>query len=383
MQSRIPFAKLWVHQERHQLEAAEAIQRVLTKGQFILGQEVESFEYAFCDFLGIPAGVAVGSGTDALTLGLLAGGISQGDEVLLPAFSPGATITAVLAAGAIPVLVDVTEQFELDLQGIEDALTERTRAIIIVHLFGRMNDMVPILKVAARKQLWVVEDCAHAHGASLWNTARQKWEMAGTVGDVGAFSFYPTKNLGAIGDGGFVCTHSMSTAHKLRELRQYGWRTRDDSETVGRNSRLDEIQAAVLRVGLRNLAQWNLGRRHLAALYFSHLQTDEAIGNLTCPIRSEDRTDVYHLFVIRTRERQSLIDRLSLAGIDTGIHYPKALSEQKAFRRFAWNKTFPTAERLAKEVLSLPMYPSLEEITLEKVASQVSHLYQTLCTSEL
>ena len=383
MQPEIPLTKLWVHEKVGQNEALPAIQRVLSRGNFILGDEVELFEREFCSFLGVQGGTAVGSGTDAITLGLLAGGVNPGDEVIVPDFAPGATITGVLAAGATPVLVDMTEDFELDLSLVEEALSERTKAIIAVHLYGRVQNMPPILRLAAKYRLWVVEDCAHAHGAALWNPNEQIWKMAGTLGDVGAFSFYPTKNLGCLGDGGFVSTRSLETAQRLRELRQYGWRQKDDSERIGRNSRLDEIQAAVLRVALRKLADWNGARRRLAELYTTHLQTDSHFGKLTCFPSCQTRRDVHHLFVIRVKERDLLIKGLSSSGIGTAIHYPKALSQQTAYRPFAKTKAFPVAEKLAREVLSLPMYPALLDAEIEFISLNVSVIYKKICTNVL
>jgi len=369
MDIKIPLTKLWVHEPEAMGEAALTLGRVLRSGKFVLGGEGEAFEREFCRFLGASSGVGVGSGTDAITLALLAGGIAEGDEVLVPDFAPGATASGVLATGATPVLVDVKLDFSLDLSGLQAALTSRTRAIVVVHLFGSMDDMTTLLAFARENGLWVVEDCAHAHGAMSWSEPEQQWRMAGTLGDAGAFSFYPTKNLGGIGDGGFCCCASPAIAEVLRELRQYGWRERDNSTRVGRNSRLDEIQAAILRDALPKLPFWNTRRQSLAALYLEFLEPAAHRAGVTLPKPQTGRRHVFHQFVIRSRERDALASQLASRGVGCGIHYPRPLSQQTAYRRFGANRSFPVSEQLAGEVLSLPMHPTLSvEAALEVVS---------------
>lgn len=376
MDIRIPLTKLWVHEPEAMEEAALTLGRVLRSGKFVLGGEGEAFEREFSRFLGASSGVGVGSGTDAITLALLAGGIAEGDEVLVPDFAPGATASGVLATGATPVLVDVKLDFSLDLQRMQEALTSRTRALVVVHLFGSMDDMTPLLAFARNNGLWVVEDCAHAHGAMYWSEPEQKWRMAGTLGDAGAFSFYPTKNLGGIGDGGFCSCASPEVAEVLRELRQYGWRERDNSTRVGRNSRLDEIQAAFLRDALPKLPFWNARRRSLAALYLEFLEEAAHLVGVLLPKPQTGRSHVFHQFVIRSPDRDVLASQLALRGVGYGIHYPHALSQQKAYRSFAGDRSFPGSKQLAGEVLSLPLHPSLSVEAAFEVVSILEAIWR-------
>lgn len=246
----IPFNQLWTTREDAREPLAAAMERVLRSGRYILGAEVEAFEEEFSAYLGVTGGVGVASGTDALTLALLAGRMEPGAEVLLPAFGSGATITGILAAGATPVPVDVEWDFTLDQNRLEEALTPRTRALVAVHLYGKPDRIIALRRFTQTHGLWLVEDCAQAHGAEVWDPGEERWKKTGTFGDAAAFSFYPTKNLGALGDAGFCVVRTAAGTEKLRSLRQYGWRRRDKATQVGRNSRMDELQAAVLRIGL-------------------------------------------------------------------------------------------------------------------------------------
>lgn len=367
MDDRIPSTRLWVNQPDGQAAAAHALMAVIRSGEFILGKEVTAFERDFCQFLGVESGVGVASGTDAITLGLLAGGIMPGDEVLVPDFAPGATASAVLATGATPVLVDVNEQLGLHVEEARAALTARTKAIVVVHLFGRMDDMDKILSLAKAHDLWVVEDCAHAHGAKYWDSKTTKWHMAGTMGHVGAFSFYPTKNLGAIGDGGFCCSTSPAVVDSIRELRQYGWRERDDSARPGLNSRLDEVQAAVLKIALPQLGLWNTQRQEIAQFYIQSLAQSAAEVGITLPCLEGSRLHVFHQFVIRTPARGASTQALTTHGIGYGIHYPKALSQQTAFTSHTNTSPLLRASQAASEVMSLPMHPWLSRDSACKV----------------
>lgn len=378
MDVEIPLTKLWMQAPEEQTLVALALQRVLASGSYILGREVAAFEEEFSAYLGGVGGVGVASGTDAIMLGLLAGGVGAGDEVLVPAFGSGATVSGVLAAGATPVLAEVGWDFGLNLERLSEALTPRTRAVVVVHLFGRMDEMTPMLAFAKAHRLWVVEDCAQSHGARYWSDPLQRWCMAGTLGDVGAFSFYPTKNLGAMGDGGFCCTASPAVLERLRALRQYGWRVRDDSGFVGRNSRLDEVQAAVLRVGLPKLDAWNVRRSALAALYRVGLLGFCSQDIIAPPSDDARRKSVWHLLVVRTHLRERLTGELSRHGIGFGIHYPKALSQQTAYRQFAAGRAFPVAEQLASEVLSLPLFPLLEEASVSEVLGVLADFFSKI-----
>ncbi len=375
MKTKIPLTRLWVHEARHQEAATNAIGRVLNAGKFVLGSEVEAFEREFSAFLGLSSGVGVGSGTDAITLGLMAGGIQTGDEVLVPAFAPSATASAIIATGATPVLVDITPDFGLDLAQARALLTARTRAVVVVHLFGGVDDMTPILGVAKAHNLWVVEDCAHAHGVRYWEKETQKWRMAGTMGDVGAFSFYPTKNLGGIGDGGFCCSMAAPVLERLRRLRQYGWRERDNSTQVGRNSRLDEIQAAILRCALKDLDHRNDQRRALARAYLEAFSSAKIAVPMLLPSLQTHCHHVFHQFVVRVAAREQLRRVLDDHGVEYGIHYPRALSQQSAFKAYTGGRPFPVAERTAAEVLSLPMHPYLSEHEIHYIVSALSDLH--------
>lgn len=367
MKSRIPFSQLWLHQQENSAEVSGAVARVFQSGTFVLGEEVCAFEREFCNFLGARGGIGVASGTDAITLGLLGGKVGRGDEVLVPAFAPGATITGVISAGATPVLVDVLPDTGLDLTKLEQSLTPRTRALIVVHLYGRVDSMTELLRFARHNGLWMVEDCAQAQGARFWDSETCRWRHAGTMGDVGAFSFYPTKNLGGPGDGGFVCASNEAVLDRLRALRQYGWEARDQSVHLGRNSRLDEIQAAVLRTGLPKLAEWNKRRRDLAKLY-ERLLPEEASGVFGRLPKCYDSENVFHLYVVKVKARDRIIECLNRRGVGFGVHYPFALAQQPAYRAFGKGKDFSVSEELARNVLSLPMYPSLREDSIEEVA---------------
>jgi dTDP-4-amino-4,6-dideoxygalactose transaminase len=371
MKARVPFSQLWMHDIVYQSEVSAAFERVLKSGAFVLGNEVRAFESEFSAFLGTPGGVGVGSGTDAITLGLMGGEVGPGDEVLVPSFAPGATLTGVIASGATPVLVEVLPDGGMDMASLAQALTCRTKALVAVHLYGQMDSMGDISDFATAHGLWLLEDCAQAHG-SRWRDKRTgHWRCAGTIGDVGAFSFYPTKNLGAPGDGGFVCTSSPDILERLGALRQYGWSERDHSMHIGRNSRMDEIQAAALRVALPHLGVWNDRRRKLAAAYESMLAAEAEEGRIQLPPKFSDRESVFHLFVIRVRERRRIIEELGSLGIGCGVHYPFALHEQPAYQHFGGGRDFSVSEHHARTVLSLPLYPSLTEAGVAEVVCAV------------
>ncbi len=373
----IPFNQLWTSLAASRAPLAAAMDRVLRSGRYILGAEVESFEREFSSYLGVPGGVGVGSGTDALTLALLAGGVGRDAEVLLPAFGPGATITAVLAAGATPVPVDVRWDFTLDQSQLAEALTPRTQALVAVHLFGRPDRILALRKFASNHGLWLVEDCAQAHGAEVWDANEGRWRKAGTFGDAAAFSFYPTKNLGALGDAGFCVAKEAGGTEKLRRLRQYGWNRRDKAAQVGRNSRMDELQAAVLRTGLPQLEQWNERRRTLVQAYESLLAGRlELLG----AGRSEGDTQyrsAAHLQVVRLERRNAARRHLAKRGVGTGVHYPLSHTQQAAFSIYRRTGGYPVAERLAREVLSLPLHPFLQEAEVERTVDCLNEFWNS------
>ncbi len=340
-------------------EVESAVKAVLAGADFILGDETALFERQFANLAGTNHAVGCGSGTDALHLGMKALGLGPGDEVIMPAMTFVATALAISMCGARPVLVDVEEDTALiDPARIRDAVTDRTRAILPVHLYGQCADMDAIRDIADRHHLRVIEDAAQAHGAT------RKARGAGSMGDVGCFSFYPAKNLGACGDGGLVTTNDPAVAETLELLRNWGSRRKYHHETLGMNSRLDTLQAAILLVKLRRLEGWNATRRTHAARYDAALAPLEHIR-----LTRHDPGSVYHLYVIRMENRDAALEALKSAAIGAGIHYPFAVHQQKAYDWLGYERgAFPVAEDWARTCLSLPMYPELPEDVPERVA---------------
>lgn len=369
----IPFIDLRRQYELIRLEVDEAVARVLSKGNFILGEEVASFENEFAEYCGAAHCIGVASGTDALLLALLACDIRPGDEVVTAPNTPAAAMVAIEQAGACPVLVDIdAERHTLDPSAFARAVSSRTRAVIPVHLYGCPAEMDPILEYARGKGIRVVEDCAQAHGA------RYHGQRVGTLGDIAAFSFYPTKNIGAYGDGGAVVTDDPELAERVRLLRQYGWEERYISSIRGINSRLDELQAGILRVKLRHLDEWNRRRRELARTYSSLL----ADTDLALPLEPPDMTHVYHQFVIRHPRRRELQACLKQRGISTLVHYPVPIHLQPTYRHLAPAAgSLSRAEQAAQEVLSLPLYPEMPETDLHRVSDTILDFFKNIDTS--
>ena len=361
----VPFLDLKAAYTELKDDLDRAYQRVVESGSFILGPEVAAFETEFAEFCEAKYCLGVANGLDALHLILRALEIGAGDEVIVPSNTYIATWLAVSYAGATPVPVEPDERtYNLDPARLEAAITQKTKAIIAVHLYGQPADMDRIKEIAAPYGIKVIEDAAQAHGA------RYKGKPTGSLGDVAAFSFYPGKNLGALGDGGAVVTNDAALAEELRRLRNYGSRVKYWHEVKGFNSRLDELQAAFLRVKLRRLGEWN-ERRKQAARYY--LQTLEGVPDLQLPFVPEWAEPVWHLFVIRHPQRTALQKCLTDASVGTIIHYPVPPHLQRAYadmERLAGS--FPLAERMAQEVLSLPMGPHLSERDAERVVAEVS-----------
>lgn len=370
----MPASRLIVHNDvkagylliKDQINAA--VTRVMESGRYILGQEVHSFEEEFSAYIGVRFGVGVGSGTEALHLALRACGITSNDEVITVSHTAVATVAAIGLCGAKPVLIDIDPStFLIDPERIERAITPRTRAIIPVHLYGHVADMKAIRFIAGRHGLRVIEDCAQSHGALF------EGRQSGSWGDLSVFSFYPTKNLGALGDGGMVMTDDPELAEKVRLIRQYGWRQRYVSEIPGLNSRLDELQAAILRVKLKYLDPWNEARRKKANRYAALLK-DLAIR---CPLEKDPQRHVYHLYVIRARKRDALQIFLKEKGIETLIHYPVPVHLQKAYQYLGYLRgDLPSTEACSEDILSLPLYPEIAESDIEEVAAQIAQFYQ-------
>jgi dTDP-3-amino-3,4,6-trideoxy-alpha-D-glucose transaminase len=338
----------------------EAISRVIRRGWFVLGPEVERFEAEFAQAMGASYAVGTGNGTDALALILRALGIGPGDEVITTTLSAAYTALAVVMVGARPVFADIDpDRLTIDPQQIACAIGPRTRAVLPVHLYGQPADMTAIEHLAARHGLAIVEDCCQAHGATAGG------RPVGTMGVAGAFSFYPTKNLGALGDAGAVVTNDRALADRIRRLRNGGQSDRYHHQEVGVNSRLDELQAAILLARLPRLPQWNTRRRALAARYRGALK-----GGAVVVPRELDSGHVYHLFVVRTADRDGLQAHLADRGIETLIHYPLPISRQPAFSNFAPNEC-PVADRVSNEILSLPLHPRLTDTHVDEVAAAV------------
>lgn len=348
--------------------------RTLDAGRYILGPEVEAFESEFATYIGTQHGIGVANGTEAIEIALRALGVGPGDEVVTVSHTAVATATAIRRTGAEPVFVDIDpDTFTMDPGRVQGAITNRTKAIIPVHLYGQTADLAPLMEVAGNLDVPVVEDCAQAHGASY------RGKKAGSFGALAAFSFYPTKNLGAIGDGGLVTTSDSDLAERCRLLREYGWTQRYVSTRFGWNSRLDELQAAILRAKLPYLDERNAARVRLASRYHELL----ADTDLVLPAPGPDRDHVYHLYVVRSSHRDQLQAQLIDSGIGCGIHYPVPVHQQPAFAARAEAHRHPLAhtERAAAEILTLPLHPAMTLDTVDEVANRVRHLITSQLTT--
>lgn len=348
-----------------QAEIDAAIQRVLQSGHYILGPEVEAFEKEFSAWLGVAGTVGMANGTDAIELALQAAGIGPGDKVVTVANTVTATVSAIKATGARPFYTEVDPAtMLLDVAALETMLATlrdpKIKAVVPVHLYGQPVDMPRLMEVAAKHNLVVIEDCAQAHGALIGG------RKAGTWGQLAAFSFYPTKNLGALGDGGAVCGSDAGLLEQVRMLRQYGWRKRYVSEAHGRNSRLDEMQAAILRVRLGRLDAENVRRAAIARQYLAELKG----APLTLPVVAEGRTHCWHQFVVRTPKRDELRSYLEKKGILCGVLYPVPIHRQPAYHDAALS--FPHTEQACGEVLSLPMHPGLSDDDVARIIREVT-----------
>ena len=364
---RIPLVDLVSQYRAIKPEIDRAIQSVVERGQFILGPEVEALEREVAAYGGASEAVGVASGTDALALSLRACGVGAGDEVATSALSFFATAEAILAVGATPVFVDIDPAtYTLDPAQLDVKITPRTKAILPVHLYGHPCAMEPILRIAARRALPVIEDAAQAIGAEY------RGRKAGSLGVAGAFSFFPSKNLGAYGDGGMVVTNDRKVAETIRLLRVHGSRERYRHVAVGMNSRLDELQAAVLRVKLQHLDAWTESRRRHAQTY-RELFARHGLSDLVLPEEASGCRHVYHLFVIRTRHRAAIARALEAQGIGCQVTYPATLPQQPALVSLASaREAYPVAEAAASEVLSLPCYPELTPALIEDVVSTIA-----------
>lgn len=363
---RVPLVDFKKEYREIAAEVNSGIKRVLESGWFILGSEVESFEKEFAGFVGVEYAVGVGTGTDAITLSLKALGIKEGDGVVVPAnVYPSAF--GVALSGAILQLADVDPKtLNLSLETLKRAVKQNTRAVLAVHLYGNPVDLEGIVNFCKDKHLALVEDCAQATGAFY------QGRRVGSFGDIACFSFYPTKNLGAYGDGGMVATNNRDLAHKIKLWRMYGEEARYQSKLVGHNSRLDEIQAAILRAKLKYVDRWNQRRREIAERY------EQGFSGLPLEIisSSEASQPVYHLFVVKTDDRDMLSDYLKKRGVVTGVHYPVPIHLTPSFSSLGYKEgDFPVSEEASATVLSLPLYPQMSEADLEYVIKTVKSYF--------
>ena len=360
---KVPYLDLKAQYRSIKPEIDAALARVLDSCQFVLGSEVAGFEQDFAAYCGTSECIALNSGTSALHLALLAAGVGPGDEVITVPFTFVASIAAVLYAGARPVLVDIDPRsFTMDPAAIEAAITPRTKAILPVHLYGQSADMDPIMEIAGKHGLIVIEDAAQAHGA------KYKGRPVGSIGDMACFSFYPGKNLGAYGEGGAVTTNHAEHARTVRMLRDWGQDRKYHHLLRGYNYRMEGFQGAVLRVKLRHLEKWTEARRAIVARYNELL----AGSGVETPMEMPWGRHVYHVYTLRTDDRDGLQQTLNAAGIQTGIHYPVPAHLQPAYSDLGYGRgAFPRAEEAASQVLSLPLYPELALQSVEEVATAV------------
>lgn len=359
----VPFVDLRSQYRGIEKEIDASIKNVIENADFILGQELEQFEKEFAQYCDVQFAVGLDSGTSALELALRVYGIGPGDEVITVANTFIATASAIAFTGARPVLVDIDPQtYNIATSNIASVITKRTRAIIPVHLYGQPADMDPIMEIAKKHNLIIVEDACQAHGALY------KGRKVGSIGNIGCFSFYPAKNLGAFGDGGILVTHDKEIAERVRMLRNYGQQEKYKHLFIAYNRRLDTLQAAVLRVKLKYLENWNESRRNHAGLYGKLLSGN----NLLLPLEAKNARHVYHLYVVRAAKREALQKHLKNNGIATGIHYPIPVHEQPAYQYLGYKKgDFPISEAYAEQILSLPMYPELTEEQIAYVAKAI------------
>jgi len=350
-------------------EVDKAVRAVFDNTAFILGPSVSEFERGFAEYLGAEHAIGVNSGTSALHLALKAVGVGNGSEVITTPLTFIATAEAIVMSGAKPVFVDVDkDSLNIDPQQVEAAVSEYTKAIIPVHLYGQVADMDPIMEIARKHKLAVIEDACQAHGAEY------KGRKAGVIGDVSAFSFYPSKNLGAYGEGGMVVTRDAEIAARVKALRNHGQNKKDNHKWVGYNYRMSGIQGAVLKTKLAHLDGWTEKRREIAALYSELLA---GVSYVDVPREAVPGKHVYHLYVIRTRRRNELKEFLEQEGVQTRIHYPRCLHLQEAFEFLSYRPgDFPVAEEAVDEILSLPMFPELTRDEVEYVANSIKKFYR-------
>ncbi|MFB3918622.1 MAG: DegT/DnrJ/EryC1/StrS family aminotransferase [Candidatus Velamenicoccus archaeovorus] len=367
MNMHIPFIDLPGQYRQSKKVITREINKLFVRGDFILGESVKDFERSFAAYIRSPYALGVNSGTDALFLGLLGLGVGRGDEVIVPAYTYIASAFAVTYTGARPVFADIDETtFNIDPQAIEHAITKRTKVIMPVHLYGQAADMGPIRDIARKHGLRVIEDTAQAHGAQYLG------HKVGAIGDIGAFSFYPTKNLGAFGDAGLIATSNGQLYKKLKKLRDYGRISKYVHGSVGFNSRLDSVQAVFLNAKLRHLDAWNQKRISVARMYNKYLGD---IPGIRLPGEARYGKHVYHIYAIRVKNRDRILEGLVSAGVSAAVHYPVPLHLQPVYRSLGYRRgDFPVAERVCRDVLCLPIHPHITKKQITYVAQTLKRL---------
>lgn len=368
---KIPFTDLKLLHKKIRKDIIRSSEKVIQRGDFILGQELRLFENEFADFCRCRFALGVSSGTDALFLALKSLNIGRGDEVIVPAFTYIASAFAVSYTGAKPAFIDIEEHtYNIDVNKIRKTITKRTKAIIPVHLYGQPANMPEILKIAKEYGLKVIEDAAQAHGAEI-KFPGGKWKITGSMGDIGCFSLYPTKNLGALGDGGIITTNNEKIYQRLLLLRDYGRLSKYKHVMIGYNCRLDTLQAAILRVKLKDLNYWNYLRRQAAAYYNELLDN---FNGLITPFEADFVKHAYHVYALRIMHRDELLSQLLDKGIGAIIHYPIPLHLQKAYKDLGYKKgDFPVAERISQEIISLPIYPFMNKLQIKFVCDTIKN----------
>ncbi len=355
---KVPFFDAIRQYHEIEQEINSAVLKVLASGKFVLGEEGINFEKKLAQFIGVKYGVAVNSGTDALKIALRALGVGAGDEIITVSNTAVPTVSAIRELRAIPVFVDINEYFLIDANKIEEKITSKTKVIVAVHLYGQPADIKKIMDIAEKHKIKVVEDCAQAIGAEI------NGQRVGSFGDASCFSFYPTKNLGAYGDGGLILTNDENLEHQMKMLRFYGMEKTYYAYFEGFNSRMDEVQATILSVKLKHLEKWNNRRREIADFYLKNIKNEKII----LPALSENVKHVFHLFVVRTKERDTLKQHFEKNEIGVAIHYPFPIHLQKAYGFLNYKAgDFPNSEKAASEILSLPMFPELTNEELNQV----------------
>jgi len=367
----ISFSDLGAQHREIAKEMRQAIDRVIERGDFILGEDVLLFEKEFARFCNSKFAVGVSSGTAGLFLALRALGIKEGDEVIVPDFTFIATALAVSYTGAKPVFVDIREDsYNIDPEKIRKVITKNTKAIIPVHLYGQPAEMPEIMKIAKENGLKVIEDACQAHGASFKMDGG--WHQAGSVGDMGVFSFYPSKNMGGLGDGGLITASDETLHKKLLILRDCGRVSKYEHEVIGYNSRLDTLQAAVLRVKLKKIEEWNRMRASAAKLYEKYLGQ---VDGVAIPYAAPNVKHIYHCFAVRLKKREEVMARFKDAGVSAIIHYPIPLHLQKVYAPLGFKSgDFPVSEKVSQEILSLPMYPHIKESDIRIIADIIKEV---------